>query len=770
MDNIIEADLIIGPILFNKLIYRNMHKLTFQSILFVIMLLAVPSQSICQSVRLLVKDKTTNQPLQNVIYSYKDAKGYSNSDGEIQINYDENANLTLSHISYILLVLKSTDVRDALKTGFVEMEYASPLMLNSVTVYAIRDKKPSKSIRLEDADWVQHDAGQVLQQIPGFDAVRKSIFGFDPVFRGFKLDQVNILTDGGLCATAACPNRMDPPTSQIAINQVSEIEVIKGPHSFRYGPSMGATINFKSAAPSFSDSLNVFGRINSGFESNGKVYRNEGQIGFRNRISEVAVMGSYSGGSDYKDGGGNSIPANLSRGTIGVTANFKTDRNKVIFLSANRNFARNTDFPTLPMDLLSDDTWMLQGRYNVDKTNTWYSNWSTQVYSSFVDHKMGNSLRNLTTVLAETAAKTRNIGGRTEITVQNKQSLVYFGLDGRYENISGNRLRTMLTGPNEGKTFTDPVWQDGQLMRGGVFADWLRQTGQFKLTFSGRLDIVNGKPGSPAESFLSIYPKVSETDINPSFSAGIGRQWSTVWFTGLWIGRGARSANITERFINSLPIGKDPYEMMGNPNLKPEANNQADILISFRKENTFFEFSTYYSIVDQYISSYINPDLSPKFAAPGVRQYINIDKAELYGFEVSWYQNWLPQLSNQLRVAYTYGQNSTADIPLPEICPMSIRYNVEGKLLNNKVIPFIDVRHSLSQKRIATDFGERTTDAFTVLDLGVKVIMLKKIQSLIAVNNIFDKEYREHLSRFIPPAQPLNSVGRSLILNVSYIF
>ena len=108
---------------------------------------------------------------------------------------------------------------------------------------------------MESADWVQHDAGQVLQQIPGFDAVRKSIFGFDPVFRGFKLDQINIISDGALTTTAACPNRMDPPTSQIPINQVYEIEVIKGPHCFRYGPSVGATINFKSAVPVFSDSL-----------------------------------------------------------------------------------------------------------------------------------------------------------------------------------------------------------------------------------------------------------------------------------------------------------------------------------------------------------------------------------------------------------------------------------------------------------------------------------------------------------------------------------
>jgi iron complex outermembrane recepter protein len=734
------------------------------------MLMILPVQLAAQSAKLIIKDKTTKLPLENVIFITNDIKGYSNQAGEIKINYNENTDLTLTHISYNTLVLNNKDILNAIKNGFVEMEYSSPFMLNPVSVYALKEKKPSKAIRLESADWVQHDAGQVLQQIPGFDAVRKSIFGFDPVFRGFKLDQINIISDGALCTTAACPNRMDPPTSQIPINQVYEIEVIRGPHCFRYGSSMGATINFKSAAPSFSDTLKTFGRINTGFESNGKVYRSEGQFGIRTRKSQIGATGSYSNGSNYKDGGGNTIPAKLSRGTIGLNADFQISSNKTLSLNVNRNFARNTDFPTLPMDLISDDTWMIQTRYNVAGENTWYSSWNTQIYSSFVDHKMNNSHRNPTTVLAETNAKTKNMGVRTEIALQNKQSIIYVGLDGKYENISGNRTRTMLAGPNDGKTLTDFVWQDGQLIHAGTFADWIQQTGKFKISFSGRVDVVYGKPGQPSESFLVLYPKVDRTDLNPSLSAGISRQWTSAWFTGFWIGRGVRSANITERYINSLPIGKDPYEMIGNPNLKPEANNQTDFMVSFKNENSLFEFSTYYSIVGNYISSFINPDIAPKFGAPGVRQYANIDRAHLHGFELSWYHEWFPKLNNQLKLAYTYGQNKTAGTPLPEICPFNIRYNVEGRFYGNRIMPYFNLRHSFKQDRIANDFGEKTTPAFTLIDIGLKLIFFKNFQSLIAIDNLFNIEYREHLSRFITPTQPLNSVGRSLIINVSYSF
>jgi iron complex outermembrane receptor protein len=422
------------------------------------------------------------------------------------------------------------------------------------------------------------------------------------------------------------------------------------------------------------------------------------------------------------------------------------------------------------MDLLEDDTWMLQARYKVDKANNWYSSWNSQIYSSFVDHRMNNSLRNPTSVLAETKANTKNIGGRSEVTIRNKQSLIYLGFDGKFENITGNRERTMLMGPNEGKTMTDSVWQDGQLMHGGIFADLLRQTGKYKLSISGRLDLVSADAGSPSKSFLQLYPKISSTDLNTSFSAGISRQWSSDWFTGIWFGRGVRSANITERYINSLPVGKDPYEMIGNPTIKPEANNQIDLILSYKRANTKLELSTYYSVVDHYISSFINTDMSPKFGAPGVRQFTNIKAANLYGFEFIWFQLWMPQFNNQLRIVYINGQNSSTHTPLAEISPMTISYRVEGNFLNNRFVPYFEIRHSLKQNRIALDFGEIATDAFTVSDLGIRMIALKSLLISVGVNNIFDKEYREHLSRFISPSQPLFSVGRSLITNISFSF
>ncbi|HEY8659757.1 MAG TPA: TonB-dependent receptor plug domain-containing protein [Hanamia sp.] len=400
---------------------------------------------------IILRDKNTQLPVTDADYQSGSQKGHSDKYGMIQLTSSDHKKLIISHISYETLELNYNDIKVAIQKGWIELTPSSAVYLNPVTLYALKGKAIQETVRLNNGDWVQHDASQVLQQIPGFSSIKKSgAFGFDPVFRGFKLDQLNILNDGALTSTAACPNRMDPPTSQVLISQVQQIEVLKGPHSFRYGPSMGAVINFKTAAPEFSNTTKPFGRITTGYESNGEIYRTEGVIGIRTKKMQITATGSYSKGHNYKDGNDSIIPAGFSRGSVGLNANIPVKSNQLLIVSATRNFARKTDFPVLMMDLLSDDTWMLQGQYKITGENTWYSQWNTQFYASFVDHSMGNKLRPASTSMqASVDATTNTKGGRTEFSLFRKKSQLFFGADMKYETANGDRFRKMLTGPRK---------------------------------------------------------------------------------------------------------------------------------------------------------------------------------------------------------------------------------------------------------------------------------------------------------------------------------
>ena len=719
----------------------------------------------------IIKDKETSLPVKGVSYLSGNQKGESDENGMIVLNDPHSLNIT--HISYLPLHLAHDELADAIKNGVVFLQ-PSAGTLNPVTVYAVKGKANTDNHKLTNGDWVQHDAGQVLQQVPGFSVIRKSAgFGFDPVFRGFKLDQLNILTNGGLTSLAACPSRMDPPTSQVLVSQVEKIEILKGPHSFRYGPAFGAVINFKTAEPEFSAITKPFGRINAGYESNGEIYRTEGLIGAKTNKAQIAATGSYSKGHDYKDGNDSVIPAGFGRGSIGLQADIKVKQANLASLSVTRSFARNTDFPTLMMDLLKDDSWMMQGQYKVNGNGKWFSHWHSQLYASFVDHLMGNNLRPAAGKMAnaETTANTKVLGGRTELGITSAKSELFIGLDAKHEDEDGYRTREMIAGPMKGKTFTDTIWQDSRITRGGIFSEWHYLIDGFKLAMSGRLDVVHAKALNPNSKFLAQYKTVESTDVNPSLSVGISRQWTNNWFTGLWLGRGVRSAGIPERYISYLQIGIDKYDMLGNPEIKPEANQQTDLVVAYKTAKTFVQVNGFGSIVSNYISSVIDPSLKPfSTGAPGVRRYTNIDKALLAGFEFSWNQLWIPQLQQQFNVSYTYGKNDVTGKPLPQISPMDIRYLVEGKFLENKLSPYVQLRHVLKQNRVADDFGEMPTLEFTTVSLGVRTEPVKNLMLTAALNNLFNRAYREHLSRFITPTLPLNAPGRSFVIMASYSF
>lgn len=748
-----------------------MKKVNFRTIVVLLLVHLIANSSNPQQTLILI-DKYSKHPIESVYFSLGKQKGQSNQNGTIYFRIDSSSHMIISHISYQSLKLGLPEIETAVAKGFLELNPSAESYLNPVTVYAIKGKAIQETITLDNGDWVQHDAGQLLQQVPGFSAIKKSgSFGFDPVFRGFKLDQVSILSDGVLTSTAACPNRMDPPASQVLISQAQQIEILKGPHSFRYGPSTGAVINFKTAEPEFSSITKFFGRVTSGFEANGDVYRTEGMIGLRSRKIQLLSTVSYSKGYDYKDGNDSIIPARFSRGSVGLTANVQTKQDQVLTFSATKNFARNTDFPVLMMDLLSDDTWMLKGEYKLKGKSTWFSQWNTQLFASFVEHKMGNWQRPAyASVQSSVDAETETKGGRTEFALVRNKAKFFFGADIKHESADGYRTRKMITGPMAGKIFRDTLWQKGTVSRGGFFGEWHQLLNQYKLAFSGRLDMVHANANNTSVKFDKTYAEIENTNISISISAGISRQWNSSWQLGLWLGSGTRSANLTERYINSLQIGLDPYEMLGNPYLKPETNNQADLLVSYKKEKTSIQLSGYASLVSNYISSVINPAIAPSFGAPGVRQYINIDKAALTGFEFVWHQQIFGALQHQLVINYTYGQNENSHKPLPEIAPMDLRYRLQSNLLKNKILPYAQVRHVLKQNRIATDFGEKATPAFTTIDVGIKTPPVKNFQLTLAANNLFDEAHREHLSRYIRPTLPLNSVGRNIVIMASYSF
>jgi len=721
-----------------------------------------------------ILDQGAKEPIIGLTYHYGNQKGISDNSGFIYLSFISGEALFLSHINYGKWTIEGLELLEVFEKGKL-FRRENILNLQPVSVISLKmAEDKDQKIHISDQERLHHDAGAILNLNPVISSIRKSgAFAFDPVMRGFKYDQLNIVIDGLKSAGAACPNRMDPPTSQIALNRIKQIEILKGPHALRYGIGLGGTINFIQEDPKFSIDRGVYGRYSTMYESNGQIFRNEGRVGFTGENHDIGILGSYSSGTDYVDGDGNIIPANFRRGTIGMYGDFRLSSSDLLQVTLNRNFARDVDFPTLPMDLRSDDTWMGSVRHTRNFKERPLQTWTTSGFFTFVDHLMDNGLRELNPrmVNARTPANTQNMGARTEGFWQYGMAKLYAGLDYRTEAAQGIREREFLMGPNMGKTFYDNAWQDSRINKTGAFASYHFPLGAYMFSLAGRLEVNHAMVQDSAEEFVNVNPTSQVTQLNPGISAGLKRNLGEDFSVGLWLARVSRSGSITERYINYFPVGVDPFEMLGNPNLNPETNNQMDLVLGFNKSRVSVELNLFAAYLTDYITAE-KTELSPRLAtSPGVRQFVNIDRAIKTGFETSFNHLIGHGFSQQLMFAYTYGQNLVIPEALPEIAPFDLRYAILGSHFKKRLNSTLRLRHVVAQNRISESFGEMATPRFTLFDFDSSYDINAFLGAKFGVQNIFDQAYYEHLNRPIGVNRiPMNAPGRNFFFMLSVKF
>ncbi|SMO37934.1 iron complex outermembrane recepter protein [Saccharicrinis carchari] len=727
-----------------------------------------------QQIRLL--DTDSGEPLQGASFKYGVQSGLSDDSGILEFKYEEGTKMSLSHINYGVWEWSAMEVAHLLRQKIAYQKSISQ-KIYPITVLALRpgSNKPWAGMKLEYHDRLAHDAADILNQTPMLNSIRKGgNYGFDPVFRGFKYDQLNIVLNGAQSATAACPNRMDPPSSQMAPNMMERIEVLKGPHALRYGTGFGATINFVPTRLHFTDKANTYGRVSSGYEGNGEVFTGEGQLGFSAKAYDVSFFGAWAQGNDYETGSGQRVQSDFERGSFGANLGFKLSANQQLRVASTYNVARDVDFPALPMDLRKDDTWMLNAHHQINIPDKQLKSWSSTVFASFVDHLMDNLLKpiNPRMMNSETPAKTYNYGARTEGFWQFEKATLFAGADWRAEGAEGTRKRTFVMGPNTGKILRENAWQKGHIDKLGVFGECHVDIDNLQLVMSGRVEVNSADVDDADANFLRRYPETKQTQFNPSISLGASHKYDSGITLGFWLGRAQRSAGLTERFINYFPVGQDPYEMIGNPQLDAEVNNQVDITFDWTAKKTSVNIDVFASYMQNFISSRIDPGLNPTIpTSPGVRRYVNLDEAVKAGFEFTWTQEPVAGLQYQMAVAYTYAKDLERNQPLPEIAPLDFRCSMQGVLLHGRLLPEASFRHVLEQKRISPEYGETRTPSFSMLDVKLSYRLMDALRLTIGVNNVFNVNYYEHLNRSVRgSADPIFAPGRNVFASVSASF
>lgn len=592
------------------------------------------------------------------------------------------------------------------------------------------------------------------------------------------------MLDGGNQIAQSCANRMDPTTSRISASEIEKIEIVKGPYSVRFGQSFGSIINIITKRPKMSENFKLNGSIEGGYEFNGEGKNSGISLSGGNQKIDFLLNGNYRNFGNYKSGDDTEIAASFEAYDYSAKLGVNFTAAQRLQLSWRQSFANNVLHAGLPMDAKEDRGDILALDYAFKPKSNLVKSIQTKFYGSWVDHLMTNEFKTSSKFsLALTDVYSTTYGSKIEIvTMPTDNLMLYSGIDYKYLNKDGKRVRTLYINPctmaHMSGEATDLIWQNSESENFGIYTELQYfMNDKFSLTSDLRSDYVTINIKEAATDFSTFYGEKlqPEDKIHFNFFAKVHYQISSKNQVELAIGKGTRTPDLLELFINHFNVGKDSYEYLGNPELLSEKNIQTDLVFYHNSENFSFNATIFYSIINDYITAFVNEKINRKYTPCALpkytKQFTNVDKVYQYGFELGVDWKIIENLKLSSFLNYTYAQNETWNEPVAEIAPLDWQSKLSFREKNFLVE--INSRYVAKQDRISESFGETETESFKVFGIGLQY-RIKTLATLnFNVDNILNENYYEHLSRAylnITEKIPYFETGRNIKIGVKVNF
>jgi len=629
------------------------------------------------------------------------------------------------------------------------------------------------------------DGGELLLQTPGVSGVKMGNHGIDPVIRGQKHNQLNILLDGAY-VHGGCPNRMDPPSAYASAEIYDQVTVLKGVQTLIYGAGgSGGTVLFERSIPKFEDGETVNTKVGAGYRSNGNARDIFADVAAGSEEGYARVSATTKKAETYKDGDGNEVRSGYSEQSLMASLGGKSDAGTKYRFDIDA--IRGTDIlyagANMDSPQADNDTYKL----SIESAKlAMFETVKAEIYRSDVTHDMDNYSYRTSTTWMRVPSKSITDGIRLKGDMILGNGDLTLGVDYK----KGDRDATRYGGtagiiPTNSNAF---MWPGVETDQTGLFAEYQGNLSKGDSYTAGmRLDKVNtnatkaalaADSGAIANTLYNMYYGVSaskktENNVSALYRMEHDLSKDNMFFWG--VSRTVRTADETERYLASGSTTASK-RWVGNPDLKPEVHAQLDVGLNFKGKNTRSSISVYYDNVSDYILR------DRAHGQTGINQtdnatiYRNV-AAVLYGIDYEASYKWSDNWRSNFTAAYVHSQNTTDNRVIAQTPPLEGTASLE--YFNSDWLVGADVRLVDEQTRVEDDI---TTDSgldagpsksFGVLNLYGSIKLGKKGDLKVGVDNVLDKTYAEHLNKpsaFDTSVVRVNEAGRSFWTRVSMKF
>ena len=261
----------------------------------------------------------------------------------------------------------------------------------------------------------------------------------------------------------------------------------------------------------------------------------------------------------------------------------------------------------------------------------------------------------------------------------------------------------------------------------------------------------------------SINSEMGSADFsNFNGSVGIKRNFDNSTLR-INLGSGYRAPNLIELFADGVHHGTFRYEK-GNSSLVAETSFQTDITLEINNDDSSLSFDLFYNDINDYI--YVSPS-SLTMDSYKVYNYMQ-QNATLWGGEIHYSkQTGIDWLTSHTSLEYINGETADGHA-LPFIAPLTFNQVLTANISSNYSFE-IDFLAKAKQSRVSQ--FEEETDGYSLLNLSgnwMTSFLDNDLNIFWSVDNVFDKEYFDHLSRL--KTAGIHEMGRNISIGLKYNF
>ncbi|MCX6204918.1 MAG: TonB-dependent receptor [Bacteroidetes bacterium] len=606
----------------------------------------------------------------------------------------------------------------------------------------------------------------ILARFPEINMIRRGSYGTEPLIRTYNTGQVNVLIDG-MRIHGACTDKMDPATIYVEPQNLQNIQV-NTKHGTQSGSCIGGTIDLKLVEPDSETTNQLSGYISSGYQTAAKSFYETGMLNYTKKRWSIRTNISYRKASDYKSGGGITIPySSYEKINYGISAKYLLNNQYSIKADILMDDGWNIGYPALPMDVGYAAARIAAISLIKEKSNTKWFGTEYKIYANSIYHLMDDTHRKNVAMHMDMPGHSKTFGGymNTNLQLSSKQNIHF-----RADISSTDLMASMTMYQNNQSPMFMLTWPDNRSIQSGLSATYKNYIDSITtITLSTRIDqFINSLKTQAAKDQLSILQEPTETISKTLKNISVElSHYINPHLKGFVVASYAeRMPTASELYGFYLFNAFDNFDYIGNTLLKKENALKADLGVVYTKPKLQLSFSVFASKVNNYILGIYDPTYSTMtIGAQGVKLYRNIPYAQMTGLEAGI----ISKLTNNVQLISTFKYNYGRDHynnPLPLIAPFKNITSLK-KQIKNWSFQF-ETETAAAQNRVSVDAKENTTNGFFIANTrsSYSGILYKKAYRIdVGVENIFDKAYKEHLDW-----GNINRPGRNIYIQISFAF